>query len=320
MRVLNNTIIKRSSRPPGPCGFTLVELLVVIAIIGVLIGLLLPAVQSAREAARRISCQNNLKQVGLATHNFHDIALTFPPKVRSSEKHSWVVSLLPHLEEVALAASYEKAVKWNDPANQPTIATHIPTLHCPSTAASATRLDQLGDGRVASTSDYAAVGSVSAGGLIALGLLPPGRDYSGVISPSGGVRMADIHDGTSHTLMYIEDAGRPDFWTRHGPGPANNTPGGGNLPVVNGRVSGAGWADLNNWMPLHGFTSDGLQAPGPCPINCTNNNEAFSFHPSGILAPFADGSVQFLSANIGIDVYAALITRSGGEAVPNSFR
>ncbi len=110
-----------------------------------------------------------------------------------------------------------------------------------------------------------------------------------------------------------EDVGRPQFWTSNGSGPQNNRPGGGNLSVRNGRVRGAGWADPRNPIPLHTFRQDGLRVPGPCPINCTNNNEAFSFHPGGVNAVFADGGVRFLNERIGILTYAAMITRAGGE-------
>src|SRR5690606_14904381 len=126
-------------------------------------------------------------------------------------------------------------------------------------------------------------------------------------------RIAEITDGTSSTLVFAEDAGRPEFWTSQGRGPDTSYPGGGNLPVVGGRVQGAGWSDRNNPIPLHTFTRDGLHAPGDCAINCSNNNEAFSFHPGGMNSLFADGSVQFLGENIAVSVYAALITRAGGE-------
>ena len=115
--------------------------------------------------------------------------------------------------------------------------------------------------------------------------------------------------------MYVEDAGRPNFYVKTGKGPNSNTPGGGNFPVINGRVRGSGWADPANSVPLHTFTRDGLSVPGPCPINCTNTNEAFSFHTGGMNAGFADGRVRFVSENIDIKVYAALITRNSGEVI-----
>jgi len=132
------------------------------------------------------------------------------------------------------------------------------------------------------------------------------------------LRMAMVHDGESTTLIVVEDAGRPVFWTSSGIGPKNNNPGCGNFPVKNGRVRGAGWADNDIPIPLHGFTVDGLHCPGPCPINCINNNEAFSFHPGGVNSVFVDGAVHFLSEHIDIEVYASMITRDGDEPLGGS--
>lgn len=116
-------------------------------------------------------------------------------------------------------------------------------------------------------------------------------------------------------MIITEDAGRPGFWTAQGHGPKDNTPGCANWDVQNGRVRGAGWSDIENIFPLHGFSPDGLVCPGPCGLNCTNNNEAFSFHPGGINAAFADGSVHFIAETVSLQTYAARITRAGGEVI-----
>jgi prepilin-type processing-associated H-X9-DG protein len=147
------------------------------------------------------------------------------------------------------------------------------------------------------------------------GYVPAKSNTHGAISNDRKVRLADILDGTTHTILVAEDGGRPEFWIRGRRGPETNNPGGGNLSVTDGRVHGAGWANQQNSIPLHGFTEDGLSVPGPCPINCTNNNEAFSFHPGGVQAAFADGSVRFLKEQMPIALYAALITRAAGEPI-----
>lgn len=122
----------------------------------------------------------------------------------------------------------------------------------------------------------------------------------------------------SNTLALIEAAGRPNFYTRFELAPLDDSPGGGSPDVENGRVLGAGWADDRNEVTLHGFTYDGLSAPGPCPMNCTNNDEAFGFHPAGVNAVFGDGGVRFLSETIAIDVFAGLITSAGKEILDSA--
>jgi len=293
--------------------FTLVELLVVIAIIGILVALLLPAVQAAREAARRISCQNNLKQLGLSLHNYHDTHKALPPSRRSAPNHSWAPFLLPFIEQANLYDQYDWNVNWDHAGNQPTIATSVSTFRCPSAPGGSSRRDTVRNGILAATSDYAPLAGV-ANIVVQAGYIQ-NTDLSGAMVAQRWVRLAEITDGTSNTLLMGEDAGRPEFWISSGRGPLNNNPGNGNLAVSNGRVQGAGWADTSNAIPLHTFRNDGLSVPGPCPINCTNNNEAFSFHPGGVDTVFADGSVKFLSETIGNSTYAGLITRGGGEVV-----
>src|SRR5262245_60451326 len=127
-------------------GLTLVELLVVIAIIGVLVALLLPAVQAAREAARRIGCQNNLKQIGLAAHNYNDTHLTFPPgavgpigpafpQYLELKSHGLGTFLRLHLEQQALASHYRWDVSWFDPPNQDVVKKQLKVWQCPSAEA-----------------------------------------------------------------------------------------------------------------------------------------------------------------------------------------
>lgn len=292
-------------------GFTLVELLVVIAIIGTLVALLLPAVQAAREAARRVSCQNNVKQIGLSLHNYHDVYKVLPATRTIRPRHTWAPFMFPFMEQTNLQDQYNWNVDWNHPVNQSAVATQVSTFRCPSAPGATDRRDTFRNGIEAAASDYAPVAGVA--NVVVLAGYITDTDLRGAMSAGRWVRLAEIVDGTSNTILFGEDAGRPAFWISSGIGPQNNDPGGGNLSVSNGRVKGAGWADDSNTIPLHTFRHDGLSVPGPCPINCTNNNEAFSFHPGGVDSVFADGSVRFLFETIAISTYAGLITRSGGE-------
>jgi prepilin-type N-terminal cleavage/methylation domain-containing protein/prepilin-type processing-associated H-X9-DG protein len=297
--------------------FTLVELLVVIAIIGLLVALLLPAVQSAREAARRASCMNNLRQLAIGIQNYHDSTGGLPLQSLRTPAKGWGYFLLPFIEQQTLSNQYVSELHWTHNLNQPAITTFVDTYMCPSAPGNrGGRMDNIGGGRQAAAADYAPPGSVSLSPIRA-GLINPRPGHTGgAIIPNGNLKLRDILDGTSTTIGYVEDAGRPQHWIKgRTRGPNNSTPGGGNFSVRGGRVRGAGWADTGAGIPLHGFTRNGRRAPGPCPINCTNNNEAFSFHPGGVMAAFCDGSVQFLSENMTMSIYSALITRGGDEPI-----
>jgi prepilin-type processing-associated H-X9-DG protein len=307
----------------------MIELLVSITIIGMLIALLLPAVQQAREAARRLACKNNLHNMGLALHNYHDTHNTFPPgavgpyaalpQFAGLKSHALGAYLLPHLEQHALYSQYNWNVSWVDAENQPVVKTQLPVWQCPSAQANRIRDGSLPTvapppsesfNGTAACGDYAGVGFVDPG-LAAVGLIDPPRgprdergQFEGVFVANHTRRLADIRDGTSHTLLMAECAGRPDLWQR-------------GRQVAGKHLSGGPWASRNLFFG-RGATADGTAFYGPCAVNCTNDREVYSFHTGGANAAFADGGVRFLGASISIRVFARLVTRAGGEVVSES--
>ncbi len=295
--------------------FTLVELLVVVAIIAILIGLLIPAVQAAREAARKVQCQNNLHQIGLGLHNYHSGFKRLPPQRTQNGFHGWAIFTLPFIEQLSVYETYDMAYRWSAPENEDAVKIIIPVFQCPSSRPSLVTMAHVVDRRYAATTDYAPPTAVSRR-LVQAGFVQPRPSLEGFFRGWRPVRFRDALDGLSNTLIFAEDTTRPEFWTRMGLGPDFLPSTGGNFGVSNGKVRGAAWADSVNAIPMHGFTRDGLRSPGPCPINCTNNNEMFSLHSgSGIMLLMADGSVKFMTDSVEIDVMASFITRDAREVV-----
>jgi prepilin-type N-terminal cleavage/methylation domain-containing protein/prepilin-type processing-associated H-X9-DG protein len=288
--------------------YTLIELLVVIGIIGVLIGLLLPAVQKIRESANRLACTNNLKQLGLALHNFHDTHGHFPPGYWDGppdriQHHGWAVYILCEIEQDNLAKLYHWELWSADPGNQPVVATHVRIFQCPS-APEQNRYMTFGvfqnNGKGA-CGDYAPPFGVDPI-LVAKNLIARPADYWGVLAPNQLTRMGQILDGISNTILLTEDAGRPRLWQAGRPGPDQT-------------IGGGPWQARFNGFMLRGANYDGTGLWGPCAINCTNDHEVYSFHASGANAVFADGRVEFLHKGMSIRTLAALVTRAGGEVV-----
>jgi prepilin-type N-terminal cleavage/methylation domain-containing protein/prepilin-type processing-associated H-X9-DG protein len=309
---------------PSRQGFTLIELLVVIAIIAILVGLLLPAVQKVREAAARIQCTNNLKQLGLALHNFHDVNNHLPVSTNvgpGTPRSSAFTFLLPFFEQDNLYKQYNFNLNWYDPPNVPVGATPIKILLCPSSP-NPIRLDGRPDAAwnpIVAVTDYGITTHV-AQRLVSAGLVA----YAGpgaMPKNETGPRFADVTDGLSNTIFVAESAGRPQLYRLNKMAGSPPTP----------KVNGGGWSRAATAFSLEGSTADGSSSPGPCGINCTNgfdfqsypdayfgtdgSGAIYAFHPQGANALFGDGSVHFLKQSISIQTLAALITRSGGEVV-----
>jgi prepilin-type processing-associated H-X9-DG protein len=299
-------------------------MLVVIAIIALLIGLLLPAVQKVREAANRTRCTNNLKQLGLALHSYHDANWEFPPAFVNKGPygttgfgftHGWAAFVLPFIEQESLSKLY----RWDFPLyvveNQPVVSRQLKIFQCPS-APEQDRYITFGPfqlfGTKGACGDYAATLGADAG-LALRGWVDPVGDFRGALThvPTPALtaslnptptRFADIMDGTSNTILLAEDAGRPRRWLARQSGPDQV-------------LDGGAWNHFKGGIILQGKSADGTANLGTCPINCTNNCEVYSFHTGGANVVFADGRVYFIRESIDIRVLARLITRAGGEVV-----
>jgi len=293
--------------------FTLIELLVVIAIIAILIGLLLPAVQKVREAAARMSCQNNLKQLGLACHGYASANGGYPPIYLSGNQPGWVTAVLPYVEQDNLAHLWPSGLdptgtNWQSPALAPVVSTVLKLQTCPTSPVGGKVLGPAdGFPFTAATADYAATASFNSALYSALfpGNLP---DVTGPMQVGMIGKIINVSDGTSNTLLLVEMSGRP-YW--YLPNKQRST-----SPINNPRTYGFGFWAHNNAHNISTFLADGSAAGTDCAINCSNQFGVYSFHPGGANVAFADGSVRMLATATTPTALAALVTRAGGEVVP----
>jgi prepilin-type N-terminal cleavage/methylation domain-containing protein/prepilin-type processing-associated H-X9-DG protein len=305
-------------------GFTLIELLVVIAIIAILIGLLLPAVQRVRDAANRVLCQNNLKQMGLALTGYHDIYNSYPPAIAEStgttrlpmQWVSWMARTLRFVEQDNLANTMDAAFASQGAMPNPFLdpphvgfATPLPLYRCPADSrqyqASLVIEPQFEPVVVAFTGFL----GVSGTNL---------RAKDGVLYWNSRVRIADITDGTSSTLVAGERPPSWDLvfgWWYAGAGQldlAGGLPNSGSLDVT------LGTAELNLRtvdIPEMNACPDGPFSFGPGTIdNPCDQFHFWSLHSGGSNFLFADGSVHFLTYEAA-SILPALSTRAGGEVV-----
>ncbi len=311
-----------SKRVPDRSGFTLIELLVVIAIIAILVALLLPAVQQAREAARRTSCKNQLKQLGLAMHNYHDVTGCLPigamafvenvggtPTTRGGTSgYVWVRYILPYIEQSAMYDAYNETIEYHAGTNVALIRTNIPVLLCPSDTATRTWNN-------APNYNYAVnYGNTSVARTTPLNGVNYGRapfHYSG--STTGVCyKMRDMSDGTSNTLLMAE--------VRQGP--------------LNSDLRGLVWYGPHTGFTTHyppnatqpdylasGFCQTASSEYGmPCQAESTADGRPTNFssrskHTGGVQVTLGDASVRFISNNIDINTWRNLSTMQDGKVL-----
>ncbi len=308
--MLNNTGLRRR-----PHGFTLVELLVVIAIIGILIALLLPAVQAAREAARRINCANNLKQMGLALHNYADSHKSFPSGADSAWCYSIFVHLMPYMEQDVLYDQIDftvPSVNVTDDIRDKV----IPALVCPSFTADPVMNDPTYSYLRGAITTYQGVGGAYYQADDASGKYD-GSFYGSL--PKNGMfgwnlkrRMGDVSDGLSNTLAIGEFAIVGDNGT------ATN---GFYRPWVVGAYYGGGTQIASYSSKVarfrFGLARDRDDVSGSIDGAPFNHLPMFSPHPSGCHFAAADGSVHFLVDDMELNLYLNMATCNGGETNVN---
>ena len=274
-------------------GFTLIELLVVIAIIAILIALLLPAVQQAREAARRSSCKNNLKQIGLAMHNYHDVYSCLPMGT-NPQLYGPFVAILPQLDQSNLQNLYDFDLYYTDPANRDAINQTLPVYLCPTMVLPRGVPELACDEPGGPTSYGASMGTSAFAGD---GMF---KGYGGFTTPKP-VLFRDVTDGLTNTILVGEfNYQLEDYlWT---------------ASTCSAQAGQPRWGSYR-WAPGYPGVSLG-DTSGDFNVNLNANRLTWrSDHVGGAQFLLGDGSVRFVSESIDAALLDGLATRAGKEVL-----
>jgi prepilin-type N-terminal cleavage/methylation domain-containing protein len=299
-------------------GFTIVELLVGIAIVGVLIALILPAVQSAREAARRTQCSNSLKQIGLALANYHDVHRIFPPSSirppgfvdngRDSPRSTWAIAILPMMDQSPLFDAFDPTLDLTSSVQEVVRTTTVPAYVCPTDDGNEVPFQSL-LGVEYARGNYAANYGSGSWGEEFWQL----DEYRGVMGQNQAVRIAHIRDGSSNTVAVAEVRAQPSLldnrgvWAFHSPGASSL---GLDCDTYCRGINGDPGSD---WIPYCDPIAGGL--------NCQFQNDASSNagprsqHRQGAYHLFCDGSTRFLGDSMSTEVLRRLYASADGEVV-----
>jgi len=286
--------------------FTLIELLVVIAIVGTLVALLLPAVQKMRDSANLLTCKNNLRQIGMAMHDYHNVNGSFPvgyydptpwPQTDNGPGWGWASFLLPFLEQEPLYQLIDFSLDVGDPANAAVVTTYLKVFRCPSDDVPQTfTVTDGGSGSwTLAQSNY-----VACNGNDGVDDFTTPPHTGAFVRATKGFRVVNITDGLSNTFFVGERTGRLSYSTWIG-GPT-----GAQNPFL--QAPGSFGAEVTLLMGHAGQT--GPNTPGVFDADST-----LSPHSNGVQFLFGDGSVHFISNGIAIPIWMGLATRAGAEPV-----